>query len=130
MLQQLRFDEETLANTIYQLGEERFSRRIAKQLKALLPKTTFEAVEAIKRAVPRKAWGSIHVATRTFQALRIAVNHELDQLTAALAKLPTALNPGGIVSDSISVTNPAGYSRLISDSIELPITDSPPGSIH
>jgi 16S rRNA (cytosine1402-N4)-methyltransferase len=88
-------DENDLADVIYNFGEERFSRRIAKQLKALKPQTTFEAVEAIKRAVPRKAWGHIHVATRTFQALRIAVNHELDELKAVLDKLPQVLNPGG-----------------------------------
>ncbi len=93
-----RLDENALADVIYQLGEERHSRRIAKQLKALKPKTTFEAVEAIKRAVPRKAWGSIHVATRTFQALRIAVNDELGQLKSALDRLPTTLNPGGIAA--------------------------------
>lgn len=93
-----RLEEEDLANVIYQLGEERFSRRIAKQLKYATPKTTQEAVEAIKRAVPRKSWGTIHVATRTFQALRIAVNQELDQLKAVLDKLPTTLNPGGVAA--------------------------------
>lgn len=91
-------DETELANLIYQLGEERHSRRIAKQLKALLPKTTLEAVEAVKRAVPRKAWGSIHVATRTFQALRIAVNDELGQLKSVLERLPALLSPGGIAA--------------------------------
>lgn len=93
-----RLEEEDLANVIYQQGEERFSRRIAKQLKYATPKTTQEAVEAIKRAVPRKSWGTIHVATRTFQALRIAVNQELDQLKAVLDKLPTTLNPGGVAA--------------------------------
>jgi 16S rRNA (cytosine1402-N4)-methyltransferase len=89
-------EENALADVIYQLGDERFSRRIAKRLKALKPKTTFEAVEAVKRAVPRKAWPKgIHVATRTFQALRIAVNHELEELQAVLQRLPTLLNPGG-----------------------------------
>ncbi len=92
-------DEEDLANTIYQYGEERMSRRIAKQLKSLKPQTTFEAVEAVKRAVPRKLWPKgINVATRTFQALRIAVNHELDELRATLGKLPTVLKPGGIAA--------------------------------
>lgn len=90
--------ETDLANLIYELGEERHSRRIAKQLKELKPQTTLEAVEAVKRAVPRKAWGNIHVATRTFQALRIAVNDELGQLKAVLEKLPTLLNPGGIAA--------------------------------
>jgi 16S rRNA (cytosine1402-N4)-methyltransferase len=90
--------ENELADVIYQYGEERHSRRIAKQLKALKPQTTLEAVEAIKRAVPRKAWGSIHVATRTFQALRIAVNHELEQLGGVLQRLPALLNPNGIAA--------------------------------
>ncbi|MBK7858199.1 MAG: 16S rRNA (cytosine(1402)-N(4))-methyltransferase RsmH [Archangiaceae bacterium] len=93
-----RLEENDLADVIFQKGEERFSRRIAKQLKALKPQTTFEAVEAIKRAVPRKSWGHLHVATRTFQALRIEVNRELEQLETALGKLPTALNVGGVAA--------------------------------
>ncbi len=91
-----RTDEHELADLIYQYGEERFSRAIARELKARLPKTTFEAVEAIKRAVPRRAWPKeLHVATRTFQALRIAVNGELDNLERALAAIPRVLLVGG-----------------------------------
>jgi 16S rRNA (cytosine1402-N4)-methyltransferase len=91
-----RLDAGVLADTIYMYGEERLSRPIARELKARLPKTTFEAVEAVKAAVPRKAWPKdIHVATRTFQALRIAVNQELEQLERALAALPTLLRAGG-----------------------------------
>jgi len=53
-------------------------------------------VEAVKSAVPRKAWPKdTHVATRTFQALRIAVNRELEQLDRALASLPALLKVGG-----------------------------------
>jgi 16S rRNA (cytosine1402-N4)-methyltransferase len=85
-----------LADTIYQYGEERHSRGIARELKARRPQTTFAAVEAIKAGVPRKAWPKdVHVATRTFQALRIAVNGELAQLERALAALPGLLKPGG-----------------------------------
>ncbi len=84
--------EKELADLIYRYGEEPFSRQIARELKRALPRTTFEAVEAIKRAVPRKAWPKkIHVATRTFQALRMAVNRELESLDAVLAALPTLL---------------------------------------
>jgi 16S rRNA (cytosine1402-N4)-methyltransferase len=91
-----RVSERELADLIYALGEERFSRPIARELKARLPKTTFEAVEAVKSAVPRKAWPKeIHVATRTFQALRLAVNDELGELDRALAALPGVLKPGG-----------------------------------
>src|SRR5205823_12856703 len=82
----------------YQYGYARFSRRSARQRKAMKPQTTFEAVEAIKRAVPRKSWGAIHVATRTFQALRIAVNRELEQLDLVLGKLPSLLKPGGVAA--------------------------------
>lgn len=91
-----RVSERELADLIYELGEERFSRPIARELKARSPKTTAEAVEAVKAAVPRKAWPKdIHVATRTFQALRLAVNDELGQLDEALAAIPSLLKPGG-----------------------------------
>lgn len=91
-----RVSERELADLIYELGEERFSRSIARELKARSPKTTAEAVEAVKAAVPRKAWPrDIHVATRTFQALRLAVNDELGQLDQALAAIPALLRPGG-----------------------------------
>lgn len=91
-----RVTERELADLIYGLGEERFSRPIARELKARRPKTTLAAVEAVKAAVPRKAWPrDLHVATRTFQALRLAVNDELGQLDLALAALPALLKPGG-----------------------------------
>lgn len=91
-----RLPENELADVIYEYGEERLSRPIARSLKARLPKTTSEAVEAVKAAVPRKAWPKdIHVATRTFQGLRIAVNAELEQLDRALASVPAMLNVGG-----------------------------------
>ncbi|MGA9525930.1 MAG: 16S rRNA (cytosine(1402)-N(4))-methyltransferase RsmH [Myxococcaceae bacterium] len=92
-------DERALADVIYQLGEEPFSRQIARELKRSLPKTTLDAAEAVKRAVPRKAWPKkIHVATKTFQALRMAVNRELESLDAALDSLPGILNPGGVAA--------------------------------
>lgn len=91
-----RLTEQELADVIYTLGEERLSRPIARALRAALPTTTAAAVEAIKGAVPRKAWPKdTHVATRTFQALRIAVNGELDELDRALAALPQVLRLGG-----------------------------------
>jgi 16S rRNA (cytosine1402-N4)-methyltransferase len=91
-----RLPEGDLADVIYQFGEERHSRPIARELKARLPKTTHEAVEAIKAGVSKKAWPKdIHVATRTFQALRIAVNAELEQLDRALAAIPSLLKVGG-----------------------------------
>ena len=63
---------------------------------ARCPRRTLEAVEAVKRAVPRKAWPQkINVATRTFQALRMAVNQELESLDALLSALPRLLKVGG-----------------------------------
>ncbi len=91
-----RLPENELADVLYQYADERHSRGVARELKARKPKTTREAVDAIKAGVPRKAWPKeIHVATRTFQALRIAVNRELEQLENALASIPSLLKVGG-----------------------------------
>ena len=91
-----RLPENELADVLYQYADERHSRGVARELKARKPQTTREAVDAIKAGVPRKAWPKdIHVATRTFQALRIAVNRELEQLENALASIPSLLKVGG-----------------------------------
>lgn len=93
--------EKDLADLIYQYGEERYSRRIAGSLvrareKGELPKTCRELAEAIRRAVPGSyRHGRIHPATRTFQALRIAVNTELEQLDSLLQNVILSLSPGG-----------------------------------
>jgi len=91
-----RLSEEDLANIIYKYGEERKSRYIAKAIKASLPlSTTLELANAIEKAVRRKRGDKIHPATRTFQALRIAVNDELGELEKALEASLSILNPGG-----------------------------------
>ena len=91
-----RLPENELADVLYQYADERHSRGVARELKARKPKTTREAVDAVKAGVPRKAWPKdIHVATRTFQGLRIAVNRELEQLENALAAIPSLLKVGG-----------------------------------
>lgn len=91
-----RLSDGELADVIYQYGEERASRPIARALKAAAPRTTFEAVAAIKRGAGGRAKdGKVHVATKTFQALRIAVNDELGALDRALAALPALLKPKG-----------------------------------
>jgi 16S rRNA (cytosine1402-N4)-methyltransferase len=91
-----RLSEPELVAVLRELGEEPFSRPIARALKQDLPSTTMGAVESVKRAVPRKAWPSrVHVATRTFQALRIAVNDEVGELDRVLSALPRLLRVGG-----------------------------------
>ena len=92
-------DVSELKRILKEYGEEPFAGPIARELKAALPQTTFEAVEAVKRAVPRKAWPKkIHVATRTFQALRIWVNDELGEVERFLEAMPRLLKPGGIAA--------------------------------
>jgi 16S rRNA (cytosine1402-N4)-methyltransferase len=86
--------ESDLADVIYRYGEERGSRRVARAIKQVRPQTTQQLVDAIHRALgPQR--GRIHPATKTFQALRIAVNAELVELETLLAALPSLLVPGG-----------------------------------
>ncbi len=94
-----QWQETQLANLIYQYGEERLSRRIARQIVQKRPfQTTTQLAEAIAQSVPAKyRYGRIHPATRTFQALRIAVNQELDALQQFLEKAPHWLKAGGII---------------------------------
>jgi 16S rRNA (cytosine1402-N4)-methyltransferase len=89
--------EVSLADLIYEYGEERFSRRIAKKIVQQRPfQTTTELAEAIASTVPGKyRHGRIHPATRTFQALRIEVNQELKSLEKFIAQAPNWLKPGG-----------------------------------
>ncbi|HSM82381.1 MAG TPA: 16S rRNA (cytosine(1402)-N(4))-methyltransferase RsmH [Nodosilinea sp.] len=91
------WDETELANLIYTYGEERLSRRIARKIVDQRPwQTTTDLAEAIAHSVPRSyRYGRIHPATRTFQALRIAVNRELEVLETLLKLAPTWLAPGG-----------------------------------
>ncbi len=89
-----RLDEGSLADLLWRYGEERQSRRVARAIRAALPLTTTTALaELVARVLPHER--RIHPATRTFQALRIAVNDELGELERALATIPEALAPGG-----------------------------------
>ncbi|PIR44318.1 16S rRNA (cytosine(1402)-N(4))-methyltransferase [Candidatus Wolfebacteria bacterium CG10_big_fil_rev_8_21_14_0_10_31_9] len=97
------YSEKDLADIFYKYGEERLSRRIAKVIieerrkKRIL--TTLEFAEIIKKAVPKSyERGRIHPATRTFQALRIYINQELENLQRILGDLDKIIKPNGIVA--------------------------------
>ncbi len=94
------WDEKELADIFYQYGEERLSRRIAKQIVEQRPfETTTGLAYTVAGCFPAAARrGRIHPATRVFQALRIAVNRELDVLETLLEKAPLWLNPGGRIA--------------------------------
>lgn len=91
-------DEADIANVIFEFGEERFSRRIARAIVARREEqplvTTRDLAELVAAAVPTREKGK-HPATRTFQALRIHINKELDDLDAVLAQCVRVLAPGG-----------------------------------
>lgn len=96
------YDERQLADIIFRYGEEKFSRRIAANIvKARAEKpieTTFELVDIIKSSMPQKAMRDAHPARRTFQAIRIEVNAELDVLKSTLEDAFDILAPGGRIA--------------------------------
>jgi 16S rRNA (cytosine1402-N4)-methyltransferase len=95
-----RLSAKHLADLIYAYGEERHSRRIARKIveqrRSNPIETSADLAELLRRSVPRSRGGhQIDPATRTFQALRIAVNEELKSLEIALKRMPECLAPGG-----------------------------------
>ncbi len=128
-------DERELADVIYEFGEERRSRRIARAIVRSRPiRTTKQLVEAISAAARSMKHERIHPATRTFQALRIFVNRELDDLKALLEAAPRVLKPGGrlvmisfhsledrIVKDALREGAKQGWYRLLT---KKPVTAS------
>jgi 16S rRNA (cytosine1402-N4)-methyltransferase len=120
--------EEELANIIYQYGEERASRRIAKAIvekRKIIPiKDTHTLASIIESVLPRT--GKLHPATRSFQALRIAVNKELEELELALGQCLELLSEGGrviiisfhsledrIVKQTFQAWKKEGYGKII-----------------
>jgi len=94
-------DERELRRAISTFGEERWAGPIAKAIKRELPRIhdTAQLAEVVAGAIPRGAWPKgIHPATRTFQALRIAVNDELGSLRDWLDAIPAILAPGGVAA--------------------------------
>jgi 16S rRNA (cytosine1402-N4)-methyltransferase len=94
------YPQEKIEAILREYGEEKFSKKIAKniveQRKQGRIKTTFQLIEIIKDATPSSYWrGKIHYATRTFQALRIAVNDELENIKRVLPDALSVLAPGG-----------------------------------
>jgi 16S rRNA (cytosine1402-N4)-methyltransferase len=128
-------DERELADVIYEFGEERRSRRIARAIVRSRPiRTTKQLVEVISAAARSMKHERIHPATRTFQALRIFVNRELDDLKALLETVPRVLKPGGrlvvisfhsledrIVKDAFRDGAKQGWYRLLT---KKPVTAS------
>jgi 16S rRNA (cytosine1402-N4)-methyltransferase len=98
-----KYDEKRLSSLIYFNSEERWAKRIAEFIVAERQKkpieTTFELVSVIKKAIPKGArQDGPHPAKRTFQAIRIEVNNELDILGKAIKNIVDCLNPGGRIS--------------------------------
>lgn len=97
-----RLDDDELADVLYKLGDERRSRRVARCIKQARQAgelaTTFDLRRAVVRAVGPARIGGVDPATRTFQALRIAVNAELDELAALLDAAARVLPEGGVLA--------------------------------
>jgi 16S rRNA (cytosine1402-N4)-methyltransferase len=92
-------EADDLADILYRYGEERRSRRIARAIVANRPiATTTQLAEVVLKAIGRRPGARLHPATRTFQALRIAVNDELGALEAALPQALDLLKPGGVLA--------------------------------
>ncbi|GHV97112.1 ribosomal RNA small subunit methyltransferase H [Lactobacillus nasalidis] len=98
-----QYDQKQLADVLYRYGDEKFSRQIARKIverrRSKPIETTFELVEIIKEAIPaaaRRSGG--HPAKKSFQAIRVEVNHELDVLQASLEEAIGLLKPGGRIS--------------------------------
>jgi 16S rRNA (cytosine1402-N4)-methyltransferase len=92
-------DERTLADVIYEFGEERHARRVARAIveagRTRRIETTGRLAEIVRKAVPRKGYSRIDPATRTFQAIRIWVNRELEDLDGFLTRAAGRLAPDG-----------------------------------
>ncbi|MFS8036248.1 16S rRNA (cytosine(1402)-N(4))-methyltransferase RsmH [Xanthobacter sp. AM11] len=134
-------DETTLAHVIWSLGEERQSRAIAKAIVKARAEAPITRTTQLAEIVARVVWakpGEIHPATRTFQALRIAVNEELDELVRALAAAERALAPGGrlvvvtfhSLEDRIVKTFLSNRAKAPSASRHLPQAEGPEPSFR
>ena len=124
--------EKELADLIYRLGEERRSRKIARAIVRARPiTTTLQLAKLIEGVVPRT--GKLHPATQTFMALRMAVNHELEEVEALVEAIPGLLKPGGraviltfhsledrVVKQGFQAMAKAGQARLLTRHVVRP----------
>ncbi len=107
-------DENELADLLYEFGDERRSRRIARAIVRARPiSTTAELAQVISAAAPSMKGDKIHPATKTFQALRIRVNNELGEIESLLASAPSLLKPGGRL---VMISFHSLEDRLVKDS--------------
>lgn len=127
-----QLSEKDLADLIYQLGDERRSRRISRAIVRARPVlTTGRLAQLIEQAVPRT--GRIHPATQTFMALRLRVNREFDELQELLRLAPRFLKPGGrfvvltfmsaedrIVKHAFQALQKAGEARILTKHVIKP----------
>jgi 16S rRNA (cytosine1402-N4)-methyltransferase len=122
--------ERELADLLFHFGEERFSRRIARNILAAREsapiETTFALVDIIRRSVPRDPSG-LHPATRSFQALRIRVNDELGEIERALAAGIALLAPGGRI---VVVSFHSLEDRLVKRAFQAAAGRAPGASRH
>ncbi len=120
--------ETALADILYLYGEERASRRIARAIVAARPvTTTLQLAAIIARCLPRPKPGQSHPATRSFQALRIAVNDEYGELAEGLAAAERALKPGGMLA---VVTFHSVEDRMVKRFLALRSGNAPGTSRH
>lgn len=122
-------DEGVLADILFQYGEERASRRIARRIteaRKSAPITTTRALaQLVESCLPRPKPGQVHPATRSFQALRIAVNDELQQLVNGLEAAERALKSGGILA---VVTFHSLEDRIVKRFMQARSGDAPRGN--
>jgi 16S rRNA (cytosine1402-N4)-methyltransferase len=107
-------DQHQFVRLLRENGESRFAGSIAKSVLARQPQTTNELSEAVERAVPMAARRRGHVATRVFQALRVAVNSEVDELAGGLDAALDALVPGGLLA---VISYHSGEDRLVKSTL-------------
>ncbi|MDD5307086.1 MAG: 16S rRNA (cytosine(1402)-N(4))-methyltransferase RsmH [Deltaproteobacteria bacterium] len=137
-----RLSEDELADLIFRFGGERLARPIARSIKAMEAagslETTSDLAVAVRRVAGRKAKGDIDPATRTFQAIRIAVNCELEELSSLLDLLPEPLAVGGRVvvisfhslEDRLVKKRFDGLASPCSCPRDMPVCSCPPPSVE